>query len=285
MRITTNAAVSMRDKPVIPSAAKDLAERSDAGRGGGVRSFASLRTTDSTILRGLGVLLLLLLAGPVAAMDDQALYWRLDGLFTRRVSSAPDTQWNVAAWVGGDRDKIRLRSSGILTDSGQIEGEGGTQGIDNRLFYSRLIAPFWDAKAGAQLSLFANRQTRAAFLAGVEGLAPFGIHLDVVAGISETGIASLRLEADYDILLSQKLIAQPFAEAMLASGNDPAIGLGAGLPRLEVGLRLRYEIEKEFAPFVGVSFEQFTGNTASFAVADGEPTSRWRALAGLKVWF
>ena len=192
---------------------------------------------------------------------------------------------HASAWAGGDRDKIRLQSSGILTDTGHIEGEGGTQGIDNRLFYSRLIAPFWDAKAGAQLSFFNHGQTRAAFLAGVEGLAPFGIHPDVVAGISETGIASLRLDADYDILLSQKLIAQPFAEAMLASGNDPAIGLGAGLSRFEVGLRLRYEIVKEFAPFVGVSFEQFTGNTANLAAADGEAISRWRALVGLKVWF
>ena len=236
----------------------------------------------SMILLAAGVLLL---AAPAAAMDDQATFWRVDGLFTRRISEVPDTQWNVAAWVGGDRDKLRLQSSGILTDSGQIEGEGGTQGIDNRLFYSRLIAPFWDAKAGVQLSLFAERQTRVAFLAGVEGLAPYGIHLDVVAGISETGIASLRLDADYDILLSQKLIAQPYLEAMLASGNDVAIGLGAGLPRVEVGLRLRYEIAKEFAPFVGVSFEQFTGNTAAYAAANGEPSSRWRALAGLKVWF
>ncbi|WP_428668795.1 copper resistance protein B [Reyranella sp.] len=230
-------------------------------------------------------LLLLLFAGPAMAMDDQTTFWRVDGLFTRRISSAPDTQWKASAWVGGDRDKLRLQSSGILTDTGHIEGEGGTQGIDNRLFYSRLIAPFWDAKAGVQLSLFDRGQTRAAFLAGVEGLAPYGIHLDVVAGISETGIASLRLDAEYDILLSQKLVAQPFAEAMLASGNDPAIGLGAGLPRFEVGLRLRYEIEKEFAPFVGVSFEQFTGNTANYAAADGEATSRWRALVGLKVWF
>jgi copper resistance protein B len=231
------------------------------------------------------VLLLLLFAGPAMAMDDQATFWRVDGLLTRRISSEPDTQWHASAWVGGDRDKLRLQSSGILTDKGRIDGEGGTQGIDTRLFYSRLISPFWDAKAGLQLSLFDRNQTRAAFLAGVEGEAPYGIHLDVVAGVSETGIASLRLEAEYDILLSQRLIAQPFAEAMLASGNDAAIGLGAGLSRFEVGLRLRYEIAREFAPFVGVSYEQFTGNTASFAAADGEPISRFRALAGLKVWF
>lgn len=231
------------------------------------------------------VVALLAMALPARAMDDQATYWRVDGLVERRISAAPDTRWKGSAWIGDDLDKLRLESSGVLTDGGLIDGEGGTQGIDNRLYYSRLIAPFWDAKAGLQLSVFNGGQQRAGFLAGVEGLAPYGIHVDAVAGISNTGVVSARLEAAYNILLSQKLIAQPYAEAFLASANDPAIGLGSGLSRFEVGLRLRYEIVKEIAPFVGVSFEQFTGNTASFATADGEATSRLRALVGLKVWF
>ncbi len=231
------------------------------------------------------VVALIVAALPTRAMDDQATYWRVDGLFERRISSTPDVHWKGSAWIGDDLDKLRLQSSGVLTDGGLIDGEGGTQGIDNRLYYSHLIAPFWDAKAGLQLSVFNGGQQRAGFLAGVEGLAPYGIHVDAVAGISNTGVVSARLEATYDILLSQKLIAQPYAEAMLASANDPAIRLGSGLSRFEAGLRLRYEIVKEVAPFVGVSFEQFTGNTASFAAADGEATSRLRALVGLKVWF
>ena len=233
-----------------------------------------------------GVLLLIAIASPAAAMDDRATYWRIDGLVERRASSvSPDTAWHGSAWIGGDTDKIRLESSGVLRDDGRIENEGGTKGIDNRLFYSRLIAPFWDAKAGLQMSVFDNNQTRAGFVAGFEGLAPYDIHLDVTAGITQTGVVSARLEARYDILLSQKLIAQPFVDAMVAASDDRAIGLGAGLSRIEGGLRLRYEIEKEFAPFIGVSFEQFTGNTASFATADGDQTSKLRVLAGLKVWF
>ena len=173
----------------------------------------------------------------------------------------------------------------MLDDGGLIDGEGGTKGIDNRFFYSRLISDFWDAKAGVQVTVFDRGVTRSGFLAGVEGLAPYGIHVDAVLGVSQTGVVSARLEATYDVLLSQKLIAQPFVEAMLASQDDPAIQLGSGLSRYEVGLRLRYEIIKEVAPFIGVSFEQFTGNTASFATADGQATSRLRALVGLKVWF
>jgi copper resistance protein B len=106
-----------------------------------------------------------------------------------------------------------------------------------------------------------------------------------VLGVSQTGVVSARLDASYDLMLSQKLIAQPYLEAMVASQNDAAIQLGSGLSRFEVGLRLRYEIAKEFAPYIGVSYEQLTGNTAGFVAASGEPTSLVRALVGLKFWF
>lgn len=227
----------------------------------------------------------LLSAAPALAMDDQATYWRVDALVERRASATPDTAWQGSAWIGGDSDKVRVESSGVLGDSGHIDNEGGTRGIDNRLYYSRLIAPFWDAKAGVQMSVFDGGQTRAGFLAGVAGTAPYDIHLDAVAGVSNAGVVSLRLEARYDLLITQKLIAQPFVEAMAASTDDAAIGLGSGLSRIEGGLRLRYEIEKEFAPFVGVGFEQFAGPTAAYAAANGEAASKLRFLAGLRVWF
>jgi len=231
-------------------------------------------------------LLLLGVASPAAAMDDQAIYSRFDLLAEKRITSqAPATEWNALGWIGGDDWKLRLQNSGALTDTGNIDNEGGTKGIDSRLYLSRMISPFWDAKAGVQLAVFDRGLHRSGFLVGVEGVVPYGIHLDAVAGVSETGVASLRLEAAYDVLLSQKLIAQPFVDGMLASQDDAPIQLGAGLSRIEAGLRLRYEIEKEIAPFVGVSFEQFTGNTASLVAADGAATSSLRALVGLKIWF
>lgn len=229
---------------------------------------------------------LLLSASPVAAMDDGAVFWRVDGLVERRASSvAPDTAWQGSAWIGGDADKIRLETSGVLGDDGRIDNEGGTQGLDNRLYYSRMIAPFWDAKAGLQFSVFDGGEKRVGFLAGVQGLAPQSIHIDAVAGVTETGVVSARFEASYDILFTQKLIAQPFVDAMVASTDDAAIRLGSGLSRIEGGLRLRYEIEKEIAPFIGVGFEQYTGATANYVAADGGQTSKLRLLAGLKVWF
>jgi copper resistance protein B len=226
------------------------------------------------------------LAMPALAMDDQATYWRFDGRVEKRLTSlAPATDWATSAWIGDDSTRLRLQNSGVLDDAGRIDNEGGSRGIDNRFFYSRRISDFWDAKAGVQFTIFDQGVTRSGFIAGVEGLAPYGIHVDAVMGVSQIGVVSARLEANYDVLLSQKLIAQPFLEAMLASQDDPAIQLGSGLARYEVGLRLRYEIAKEVAPYIGVSFEQFTGNTANFVAAEGGPTSNLRALVGLKLWF
>ena len=254
------------------------------------RAFSVLLRMRSICLKGwhLAVLAGALLFAPSAvAMDDNALFWRVDAWAEQRFHNvAPATEWRSTAWLATDTDKLRLYNGGIIdTSTGQIDKEGGTKGVDSRAFYSRLIAPFWDAKVGIQATAYGQNLWRAGFLAGVEGLAPYGIHLDFVAGVSQTGVLTARLDADYDILLSQKLIAQPFVEAVLASKDDPAIDLGAGLARLELGLRLRYEFTKEFAPYIGVSFEQFTGNTATFVANDGDPTSKLRVLAGLKVWF
>ena len=225
-------------------------------------------------------------AAPALAMDDQATWWRFDGRVGKRLTSvAPATEWATSAWIGDDSTKLRLQNSGVIDDSGRIDNEGGTRGIDNRFFYSRRISDYWDAMAGVQFTVFDQGVTRSGFMAGVEGVAPYGIHLDAVLAVSQTAVVSARLEAAYDVPLSQKLIAQPFVEAMLASQDDPAIQLGSGLARYELGLRLRYEIVKEVAPFIGVSFEQFTGNTANFVAAEGGPTSNLRALVGLKLWF
>jgi copper resistance protein B len=225
-------------------------------------------------------------ASPAAAMDDSAIFWRIDAMAERRFHDrAPAWEWKAKAWIGDDYNKLRMENSGVLSDNGVIDKEGGTKGIDSRVFYSRLISDFWDAKIGIQATVFGPDLSRTAFIAGFEGLAPYGIHVDLVGAFSQTSVATLRLEVAYDILLSQKLIATPFAEAVVASGDDRAIDLGAGLSRFEVGLRLRYEIAKEFAPYIGLSFEQFTGATASYVAADNDPTSKLRFLVGLKTWF
>src|SRR3989337_427142 len=103
-------------------------------------------------------------ATPVAAMDDQATYWRFDGRAEKRLSGvAPATEWAASAWIGDDSTKLRLYNSGIVGDSGHIDNEGGTKGIDSRFFYSRLISDFSAAKAGAALPVFHEGVPRSGF--------------------------------------------------------------------------------------------------------------------------
>ena len=230
--------------------------------------------------------LVLSLATPARAMDDAALFWRTDAWAEQRFHNvAPATEWQATAWLGTDTDKLRLFNGGVIDSStGQIDKEGGTKGVDSRAFYSRLIAPFWDAKVGIQATAFGQNLWRTGFLAGVEGLAPYGFHVDAVAGVSQTGVLTARFDVEYDILLSQKLIARPYLEAVLASKDDPAIDLGAGLARLELGFRLRYEITKEFAPYVGVLWTSSLGRTADYFRAEGKSASSASVVLGVKLW-
>src|SRR5215472_8114819 len=101
------------------------------------------------------VLISFSLTTPAMAMDDQAIYWRFDGRAEKRISGvAPATEWAASAWIGDDLNKLRLQNSGIVGDSGFIDNEGGTRGIESRFFYSRLISNFWDAKAGISFTVF-----------------------------------------------------------------------------------------------------------------------------------
>ena len=135
-------------------------------------------------------------ATPALGMDDQATYWRFDGRVEKRLTSvAPATEWAASAWIGDNSTKLRLQNSGVVDDGGRIDNEGGAKGIDNRFFYSRRISDYWDAKAGVQFTVFDQGVMRSGFLAGVEGLAPYGIHIDAVLGVSQTAVVSARLEA------------------------------------------------------------------------------------------
>src|SRR5262249_44522715 len=113
------------------------------------------------------VLITFVLATSARAMDDQATYWRVDGRAEKRISGvAPATEWAASAWIGDDRNKLRLYNGGMVGDSGLIDNEGGTRGIDSRFFYSRLISDFWDAKAGVSFTVFNEGVTRSGFVAG-----------------------------------------------------------------------------------------------------------------------
>ncbi|MNR07008.1 Copper resistance protein B precursor [compost metagenome] len=116
-------------------------------------------------------------------------------------------------------------------------------------------------------------------------MALYGFEAQGTAFLGESGQSALRLEGDYDILLTNRLILQPTAEVNLYGRNDQERGVGSGLANTEVGLRLRYEIVPEFAPYIGVTWNRTYGNTADFAREEGEDNDEARFVAGIRLWF
>jgi len=120
---------------------------------------------------------------------------------------------------------------------------------------------------------------------GIEGLAPYWFELDAQAFLSNKGDAHLRIEGSYDQRITQRLILQPAAEVNLAAQDVPELGIGSGVSDIELGLRLRYEIAREFAPYVGVNWERKLGGSADYARAAGDGASATSLVMGIRFWF
>jgi copper resistance protein B len=120
---------------------------------------------------------------------------------------------------------------------------------------------------------------------GIEGLAPYWFEVGAALFVSDRGDLSARLEADYDLRLTQRLILEPRLELNLSASDVPELGLGSGLTDAELGLRLRYAVTPDLSPYVGVVHEETFGRTADFAAAHGEETRDTRLVVGLRAWF
>lgn len=185
--------------------------------------------------------------------------------------------WDISGWYGGDIDRLAFRSEGERTN-------GHTEEAELQLLWSRAIGPWWETVAGVRQDFKpGSPQTWAAF--GVQGMPLFGLETEATAFLGEGGQSALRLEAEYDILLTQRWVLQPTAELNLHGRNDEARGVGSGLSDASVGLRLRYEISRQFAPYVGVSWGRAYGNTADLLRADDEDVSEAKLVAGIRFWF
>ncbi|WP_137752752.1 copper resistance protein B [Sphingopyxis sp. L1A2A] len=187
-------------------------------------------------------------------------------------------RWDGEAWYGGDINRLTVKS----------EGEGvfgeGIEGTETQLLYSRAVGPYFNAQAGIRQDLGPGPDRTYATV-GFEGLAPYWFEVEGALFLSNKGDLHGRLEGYYDQRITQKLILQPIAELNFALQDVPEIGVGSGLSDVELGLRLRYEIVKEFAPYVGVEWERKVGDTARFTRAAGEDPSSVSLVAGVRVWF
>ncbi len=185
--------------------------------------------------------------------------------------------WDAQGWYGGDIDKLWLKSEG--------EGEFGAavESAEVQALWSHAIGPFFDLQAGARADI--EPRSRAYAVLGVQGLAPYMVEVDAAAFLSDKGDLTARIEAEYDQRITQRLILQPRIEVQLAGQSVPELGIGSGLSAIEAGLRLRYEIRREFAPYIGVGYEAKVGKTADMARAAGDKTDRVAFLAGVRAWF
>ncbi|WP_062348326.1 copper resistance protein B [Novosphingobium sp. CCH12-A3] len=201
----------------------------------------------------------------------------------RESRAAGAIRWDIYGWYGGDVNRLWVKTEGLQDVSGPGGGEQEAQ-----LLYGRLISPFFDLQAGIR---FAHRsgpgpnQSRTYAAIGVQGIAPYRYSLEPTLFISQDGKVSLRATATYDQQLTQRLILQPRFEFDVAVQKDRSFGVGSGLNKTELGLRLRYEVKREFAPYVGVSWTQSYGSTKRLARAEGEDTSLVSIVAGVRMWF
>jgi copper resistance protein B len=185
--------------------------------------------------------------------------------------------WEASGWVGSDLDRLWWRTEGEAVD-------GDVEHASAEVFYGRAIARWWDGVVGVRHdSGEAPSQTFAAI--GVIGLAPQKFEVEATAYIGQGGQAGLGVEAEYDTLLTNRLILQWVAGAEAWRKDDPRRGIGSGLSSAEAGLRLRYEISRRFAPYIGVAHQRVFGDSADQRRAEGRDIHDTRLVAGVRFWF
>jgi copper resistance protein B len=207
-------------------------------------------------------------------MVDQ-LEWRDGGADQGRAA------WDAQAWYGGDLDKLWLKTEGRDISGGP---DRGVSDASVELLWDRVIARWWNLQLGGRED-FGPGQSRTWAAAAIEGIAPQWVEAEATVYVGEQGRTAGRLKAQYDLLLTQRLILQPYVETNLYSRSDPRQQVGAGLSDLELSFRLRFEIRRELAPYVGLVWLRRFGGTAELARAAGAQADDLELAAGLRVWF
>lgn len=186
--------------------------------------------------------------------------------------------WDADGWYGGDIDKLWVKTEGEGNFDEKVED------AEVQALWSHAITPWFDLQAGLRYD-FRPEPERGHAVIGIHGLTPYLFELDAAAFVSNEGDVTARIEGEYELMITQRLVFQPRAEITLAAQDVGEIGIGAGVTDVELGARLRYEFAREFAPYVGVEWERLLGETADMARDEGEEVDSLYFVLGLRAWF
>ncbi len=187
--------------------------------------------------------------------------------------------WDAQYWLGDDEHRLWLKTEGHY----ELE-ESEFSDIELHALYSKAVNPFWDLQLGFRHDLKPDPKRNYAVI-GLQGLAPHWFEVDASLFFSDEGDMFARFEAEKEFRLTQRLLLQPRIELNAASSDDEERFTGAGLTTAETGLRLRYEIAREFAPYIGISLHRAFGKTADFRANAGEDTNQLEILLGVRFWY
>ncbi|MEZ7493799.1 MULTISPECIES: copper resistance protein B [Pseudoalteromonas] len=186
--------------------------------------------------------------------------------------------FDLQAWYGTTFDRLVIKTEGDFS-------EGSIEENQTDILWGHAVSAYWDTQAGVRLDYNKEGENRQWLAFGLQGLAPYWFELDMTAYVGERGNTAFTLEAEYELLLTQKLIIQPRAEITLYGKNDKQNELGSGLSSSAIGFRVRYEFTRQFAPYIGVEWSNKFGNTADYATSSGQSSNNTAFVAGIKFWF
>ena len=195
----------------------------------------------------------------------------------RSTGSSNNARYEGMAWAGKDYDKF-LKFEGTRRNNGKF-GDG-----INEILYTRAISTYFDVQKGVRIDLD-NGSGRTWYALGLQGLAVQFFNVEATAYVISGGHYAAKFNVSYNIPITNRLYLQPQAELNVYSKPDRGRGVGSGLGELDAGLRLRYEISRKFAPYVGVAYQKGFGQTAKFSRDEGSPVNDVRFLFGVRTWF
>ena len=202
---------------------------------------------------------------------------------TGRDGSNSDYRWDIEGWYGGDYNRLWFKSEGQQDTAFKADYD-----VDFQLLYGRFLWKHYDIQVGGRMETqsFRNHNvTRGLGVIGIQGIVPYNYEFESSLFIDQRGAVSARLSYTKDFLLTQRLILQGRFQTNMAIQRVEEFTTGSGLNNLEFGVRLRYEIHRKFAPYIGLSLDRSFGQTATLVRQQGGDPSQLRFVVGLRAWF